>query len=137
MKTNLKYLLVSCALLILSGCGRSSNEAAVMIVYHDGNEYNIIEKVDTYDDGLPAHRIRYYSKDPGNEAVLQAERADLYAIIAKHINTNEHQRVVLIAVEEQGRIFGLMKPQEVSQSLSAEEVLAYKPKDATKASAEK
>ena len=128
MKTNLKYLLASCALLMLSGCGRSSKESAVMIVYHDGNEYNIIEKIDTYDDGLPAHLIRYYSKDPGNEAVLQAERSDLYAILAKHIDTNKHERIVIVSVEEQGRIFGLMKPREIRESISAQDVLAYKPK---------
>lgn len=130
IKTILKHLIVSCTLLMLSGCGRTSDEAPVMTIYHDGNEYNIIENGDTYDNGQPARLIRYYSENPGNEAVLKAERKDLCAIVAKHIDTNKHQRIVIIATEDKGRLFGLLRPREVSESLSAAEVLTYLPKGA-------
>ena len=121
------YLIVTGAALILCASCSRAPEPAVMAVYHDGNEYYIVERGDVSEGGQPAYFVRYYSNDLGNEDALDAERADLYAIIAKHIDTNEHQRVVLIAVEEEGRFFGLMKPREVRNSISAQDVLAYKP----------
>jgi hypothetical protein len=136
MKIMSHQIITLAAVLLCVSCGQAP-EPAVMTVYHGGNEYSILERGDFDDQGLPAYFVRYHSKDPGNEAILKTERADLYAIIAKHIDTNEHQRVVVIAVEEQGRLFGLMKPREVQKVISAQEVLAYKPKAATKASEEK
>ena len=95
-----------------------------MTVYHAGQEYRIVERGDTYDQGKPAHYIRYYSEDPTDEEVLKRERQDLCAILAKHIDTNVHHRVILISVEEQGRLFGLLPQREVSIALPAEQVWA-------------
>ena len=98
---------------------------AILTVYEGGNEYSILDRGGTFDAGQAAYLVRYYSKNPGNEAVLEEERSDLCAVIAKHIDTNEFQRAVIIATEEQGPLFGVLKPREVSHSLTAEEVLAY------------
>jgi hypothetical protein len=130
------HLIIAFATLVLCTSCDQAPEPAVMIVYHGGNEYNILENGDTVDQSQTARLVRYYSKNPGNASVLKAERADLYAIIAKHIDTNEHHRVVIISVEEKGRLFGLMKPREVRESVSAEKVLTYKPAAKTSATAE-
>ena len=100
-------------------------EPAIMTVYEGGNEYSILDRGGSVDEGQPAYLVRYYSENPGNEAVLKEERSDLYAVIAKHIDTNEYQRAVIIATEEKGPLFGVLKPREVSHSLSAEEVLIH------------
>jgi hypothetical protein len=126
MKIATHLVVTVTALILCVSCSRPP-EAAVIVVYHDGNEYHIVDRGDAQEEGQPAYFVRYYSKDPGNDIVLDAERADLYAIIAKHIDTNEHQRVVLISTEEKGRLFGLMKPREIRVSSSVEEVLVYKP----------
>lgn len=135
MKIATHLVVTVTALILCVSCSRSS-KPSVLVVYHNGNEYQILERGDASDEGLPARLVRYYSKDLGNDMVLEAERSDLYAIIAKHIDTNEYHRVVLVAVEEQGRFFGLMKPREVRNSISAQEVLAYKPKRAEETAGE-
>ena len=121
------HLIVTVLVLVLCVSCSKSPDPPVMAVYHDGNEYYIVERGDASEGGQSVYFVRYYSKDLGNEAALDAERADLYAIIAKHIDTNEHQRVTLIAVEEERRFFGLLKPREVRDSISAQEVLTYNP----------
>ena len=133
---SITHLIISFATVLLCASCDQSPEPAVMIVYHGGNEYSILENGDTVDQGQPARLVRYYSKNPGNASVLKAERADLYAIIAKHIDTNEHHRVVVVSVEEKGRLFGLMKSREVRESVSAEKVLTYKPAATTSKKAE-
>lgn len=109
-------------------CDRAS-EKPVLNVYHNGNEYEIIERGDIIVQGENTHFIRYYSDDPFDKEVQKAELADIYAIVAKHIDTNEHQRIEVTAVEREGRWFGMMERREQTQSISAEEVLKYKPKD--------
>jgi len=96
-----------------------------MTIYHGGDEYRILARGDTVDDGVPAYFVRYYSKGIADENVLAAEQSDLCALIAKHIDTNKHQRVTITAVECKGRLFGLMEPREVSESLTLAEVLKY------------
>jgi hypothetical protein len=130
---NIRSYLITIAALTVALLSFSCSQApkpAIMVVYHGGNEYLILDKGSTYNDGAPAYFVRYYSSNPGDQAVLNAEKADLYAIIAKHINTNEHQRAVIIATEEKGRLFGLLKPREVTESLSVERVMTYLPKGA-------
>ena len=100
-------------------------QPAIMTVYEGGNEYSILDRGGTFDAGQAAYLVRYYSRNPGNEAVLREERSDLCAVIAKHIDTNEFQRAVIIATEKKGPLFGVLKPREVSHSLSAEEVLSH------------
>jgi hypothetical protein len=129
IRTYLLSIAALTATLLSASCNRAP-QPAVMIVFHGGNEYHIVDEGDTYLDAQPAYFVRYYSSNPGNESVLEAERADLYAIIAKHINTNEHQRALIIATEETGSLFGLLKPREVSHSLTTEKVMTYLPKGA-------
>jgi hypothetical protein len=117
------------AVLLFVSCSREQKQP-VMKVYQGGNEYSVLDRGDTHDEGKPAYFVRYLSADPADDVILKTECADLYAIIAKHLDTNEHQRVVIEAVEQNGRLFGLMKPREVRVSKSAQDVLAYKPKEA-------
>ena len=111
---------------LLTACDRTE-EPPVLLVYHEGKEYQILDRGDAVEDGQPAYFVRYYSKDIHNEAVLGAERKDLCTIIARHINTNVHQRVLITAVEYRDGSFNLFKPREVTQSWSAGEVLKYRP----------
>ena len=113
-------------LMLVSGCSRTE-EPSVLVVYHEGNEYHILNRGDTTDAGYPAYFVRYYSANVAREKILEAERSDLCTIIAKHIDTNKHQRVTVSAVERKGRLFGLMEPREISASLSLEEVLRHHP----------
>lgn len=113
---------VVASVVMVAGCSRVE-ETPLFIVYQRGNEYEILDRGDTVDTGQPAYFVRYYSGDVADENVLLAERSDLNIIIAKYIDTNKHQRVVITAVERKGRLFGLMKPREISESLSVAEVL--------------
>jgi hypothetical protein len=114
--------------LLLSVSCSKPNEPAVMNVYHGGNEYRILDRGDTTESGQAAYFVRYWSENPADETIRNAECKDLYAIIAQHIDTNKHQRIVIEAVEEKGRLFGLMKQREVVESKSVETVLNYKSK---------
>jgi hypothetical protein len=116
-----------CALcLLVVSCSREQ-EKNVVTAYYQGNKYDVIDKGDILDQGKPAHFIRYYSDDPFDEAVLEQDRSDILAIVAMHIDTNKHQRVVMTAVERKGPLFGIMKSREVTKSYSAAEVMTYLP----------
>lgn len=97
-----------------------------MKVYHGGHEYTVLEKGDTEDNGQLAYFLRYLSRDPRNETIRETELSDLYSIIAKHIDSNEYQRVVIEAVDHRGKKFGIFKAREYRDSKSVQEVLAYK-----------
>ena len=112
-------------LLFLCACSEQVQEP-IMKVYHGGHEYTILEKGDTEDNGKLAYYIRYLSRDPLNETVREAEFFDLYSIIAKHVDSNEHQRVVIEAVDHRGKKFGLFKARVYRDSKSVQDVLVYK-----------
>jgi hypothetical protein len=126
MKNAISHAAALMVLTLLVSCSKEP-EPAILMVYHEGNEYSILERGDTYDEGKPAYLVRYLSEDPNNDVIREAECADLYAIVAKHLDTNKHERVVIEAVDQKGRLFGIMAPREVRERKSAEEVLAYKP----------
>ena len=77
------------------------------------------------EDGELTYFVRYYSQDIRNESVLQTERADLCTIIARHMDTNRHHRVVITAVEQKRRALGLLNPRSLTKRLSPEEVMKY------------
>ena len=122
--SQLAHTTLAALLLLCASCSRPI-EPTTMKVYQAGNEYTILDRGETFDEGLPAYFVRFYSENPADDAVLAAECKDLYVIIAKHIDTNKHQRVVIEAVEQKGRFFGIMKPREVRLSSSVADVLAY------------
>jgi len=113
------------ALFLLCACSEQEQEP-IMKVYHGGHEYTVLEKGDTEDNGQLAYYLRYLSKDSGNEAIRDTEFFDLYSITAKHIDSNEYQRVVIEAVDHRGKKFGIFKAREYRDSKSVQEVLAYK-----------
>ena len=118
-----QVMLAGILVIILAACS-GEQKKPVMIVFHDGNEYSIVDRGDRTVGEEQIYFVRYISTDSANDAVRNRECADLYAIIAKHIDTNVHQRVVITAVDHQGRLFGLIKPREVVESKSVAEVLA-------------
>jgi hypothetical protein len=118
------------AALVFSG-GGPVDQTAQLIVYHEGREYIVLDRGDEPGAGTPTYFVRYLSKNPNNDIVRMAECADLYAVVAKHIDANEHQRVVIYAVAEEGGLFGLLPPREVVESLSVEQVLEYLPEPTT------
>ena len=121
-----QVMLAGFVVIMLAACS-GEQKKHVMIVYHDGNEYSIVDRGDMTIDEEQIYFVRYISTDSANDSVRSRECADLYAIIAKHIDTNTHQRVVITAVDHQGRLFGLIKPREVVDSKSVAEVLADHP----------
>ena len=123
-------------LFLLCACSEQVQEP-IMKVYHGGHEYTVLEKGDTEDNGELAYYLRYLSKDLDNETIREAEFTDLYSIIAKHIDSNEYQRVVIEAVDHRGKKFGIFNAREYRDSKSVQEVLAYKPKDQAATSGEK
>ena len=125
MKT-LSLIAAILCIMAAAGCSREE-EPAVMLIYHDGNEYTILDRGDSVENGYPAYFVRYYSENIGDASTLTAEQKDLCTIIAKHIDTNKHQRVMITAVERDGRLFGLLAPREITESMSADEVLKYHP----------
>lgn len=127
MRKFMLFLMAS-GTLVLCSCNRTSEEP-VMKVYHGGNEYSVLERGDMEDQGLPAYFVRYFSAGPKDDGVVSAEQTDLSAIVAKHIDTNAHRRVVFVAVGEKGRLFGLMKPAVSTRSVSVEEVMKHKPEE--------
>jgi hypothetical protein len=118
-----QVMLAGMLVVMLAACS-GEQKKPVMIVFHEGNEYSIVDRGDMTIDEEQIYFVRYISTDPANDSVRSRECADLYAIIAKHIDTNTHQRVIITAVDHQGRLFGLIKPREVVESKSAAEVLA-------------
>jgi hypothetical protein len=121
------HILAGLALVVLlTACDRTE-EPPVLLVYHEGKEYQILDRGDAMEDGQLTYFVRYYSKDIHDEAVLGAERRDLCTIIARHINTNVHQRVLITAVEHKDGSFRLFNPREITESWSAGEVLKYRP----------
>ena len=127
MKKCIPHVVAVIALSLLVSCSQEP-EPVTLLVYQGGNEYLILDRGDSYDQGHPAYLVRYYSEDPGDTTVLNAESRDLYAIIAKHIDTNKHERVIIEAVEQKGRLFGIMPQREVRVSKTVEEVMTYTPK---------
>ena len=123
----IKQVMLAGILVILLAACSGEQKKPVMIVYHEGKEYSIVDRGDMTIDEEQIYFVRYISKDPVNDSVRSRECADLYAIIAKHIDTNTHQRVIITAVDHQGRLFGLIKPREVVESKSVAEVLADNP----------
>ena len=121
-----QVMLAGILVTLLAACS-GEQKKPVMIVFHEGNEYSIVDRGDMTVDEEQIYFVRYISTDPANDSVRNRECADLYAIIAKHIDTNTHQRVVITAVDHQGRLFGLIKPREVVESKSVAEVLADHP----------
>jgi hypothetical protein len=120
------HLATSAALLVLLCACSEQDQEPIMKVYHGGHEYTVLEKGDTEDHGKLAYYLRYLSQDPHDETIREAELFDLYSIVAKHIDSNEYQRVVIEAVDHRGRKFGLFKASEYRDSKSVKEVLAYK-----------
>lgn len=118
-----QVMLAGMLVVMLAACS-GEQKKPVMIVFHEGNEYSIVDRGDMTIDEEQIYFVRYISTDPANDSVRSRECADLYAIIAKHIDTNTHQRVIITAVDHQGRLFGLIKPREVVESKSVAEVLA-------------
>ena len=114
----LSFIVISCA---------REDEAPQLMVYHEGRQYTVLDRGDEAGAVVPTYFVRYLSGNPVDDAVRAAECADLYAIISKHIDTNEHRRVVIYAVAEQGALFGLLPPREVRVSLRVEEVMKFKP----------
>ena len=127
MKNYFPYAVAVIGLSLLVSCSQEP-EPVTLLIYQGGSEYSILDRGDTYDGGRPAYFVRYFSENPGDTTVLNAESRDLCAIIAKHIDTNKHERVIIEAVEQKGRLFGIMPPREVRMSKTVEEVLAYKSK---------
>ncbi len=131
------HLATSVAVLfLLCACSEQVQEP-IMKVYHGGHEYTVLEKGETEDNGELAYYLRYLSKAPHNETIREAELTDLYSIIAKHIDSNEYQCVVIEAADHRGKKFGLFNAREYRDSKSVQEVLAYKPKDQAATSGKK
>lgn len=120
------HISVVVALIFSAGCSRTE-DPAVLLVYHEGREYQILDRGDAVDQGEPAYFVRYYTQDMRDEDVRQAEQKDLLSIIARHIDTNEHRRVTITAVDPNERLFGLLAPREDTVSLPVQEVLQYHP----------
>ena len=117
MKIIKQVMLAGFLVIMLAACS-GEQPHHVMIVYHDGNEYSVVDRGDMTIGEEQIYFVRYISKDPVNESVRSRECADLYAIIAKHIDTNTHQRGVRTAWDQQGRRGGLIKSREVGESKS-------------------
>lgn len=117
-------LLSAISVLALCSCNREA-EPTVVTIFENGNKYRIIDRGDTEDQGKSAYFVRYYSKNPADAQSLEAEHAVMYTVIAKHLDTNEYERVVIETVAEKGRLFGIMKPIEVRDSKSVEDVMEY------------
>jgi len=130
------HLATSAALVLLCACSEQEQEP-IMKVYHGGHEYTVLEKGDTEDNGQLAYYLRYLSRNPLDETIREAELTDLYSIIAKHIDSNEYQRVVIEAVDHRGKKFGILKARTYRDSKTVQEVLAYKPKDQAATSGKK
>ena len=128
MKRIIQLATSASVLFLLCACSEQVQEP-IMKVYHGGHEYTVLEKGETEDNGELAYYLRYLSKGPGNETIRETELSDLYSIIAKHIDSNEYQRVVIEAVDHRGKKFGIFNTREYRDSKSVQEVLAYKPKD--------
>ena len=128
--TSIGKLFISLALWCLVAC-KPAGEGAVLIVYHDGNQYEILERGDMVDSGVPAYFVRFRSEDPFDASVRGEERGDILAIVAKHIDTNKHHRVVLIAEEKKGPWFGLLTPRAHTESWLSEQVLEFAPDQST------
>jgi hypothetical protein len=109
-------------LMLLTAACKRADESPVLLLYHEGTEYRILDRGTAEQDGIPTYFVRYYSRDLHDEDVLQAERRDLLTIVARHVNTNVHRRVLVTAVENKSGFLRFIKPHEITQSFSVEEV---------------
>lgn len=120
-------LFVAAVALFLTYSCTQRPETAVLLVYQNGNRYEILDKGDLLDGGKPVRFIRYYSEAPFNDAVREREHRDLLTLMARHSDTNMNQQVFITSVERDERLFGLIKPREHIAVYSAEEVMKYAP----------
>ena len=118
------HAVVWISVMLSAGCSRK--EPPVLLLYHGGREYQILDRGSTVSNGELTYFVRYYSQDIRNESVLQAERADLCTIIARHMGTQIHHSVMITAVEQKRRVLGLLNPRSLTERLSMQEVMKYR-----------